>query len=139
MEFRRLTATRGVLAVITTAIEEAGIWAIWRFVLPEFNIHWPVSTLIGAMSAWFCFSIWLFTFTTFALKKQKPAGAPTMIGTLGKAASDLAPTGMVRIKSELWSAVAVDGDINPGENIIVVGEDRMKLEVRRNVPEVPKR
>lgn len=131
MEFRKLTVARGIIAVTSTAIEETGIWAVWHFVLPEFNINLSIGSLIGAMSAWMAFSIWLFTFTTFALKKQKPAGAPSMIGTRGKAASDLSPSGMVRIKSELWSALAVDGDIITGQDITVVGEDRMKLKVRK--------
>lgn len=131
MELRKVTAARGVVAVITTAIEEGAIWAIWRYVFKD----WSVTVLIVAMSIWLAFSIWLFTFTTFTLKRQRPTGAPTMVGARGKTASALAPAGMVRIKSELWTASSIDGDIGEGEDIIVVEEKRMKLKVRRARPE----
>lgn len=131
MNFRRMTAARAVIATVSTCIEETGIWAIWRFLLPALDVNLSVTVLIVAMVLWLLFSIWLFTFTTFFLRRQKPVGPPTMIGTVGFAASDLAPGGMVRIKSELWSATTEDGAIRNGEPVIVVGEKRMKLTVRR--------
>jgi len=134
MNFRRLTAARAVLATVSTCIEETGIWAVWRFLLPGMGVNLSTTVLIVAMIVWLIFSIWLFTFTTFFLRRQKPVGPPTMLGTTGTAASDLAPGGMVRIKSELWSATAEDGDIRSGEPVIVVGEKRMKLTVRRRDP-----
>jgi membrane-bound serine protease (ClpP class) len=131
MNFRRLTAARAAIATVSTCIEETGIWAVWRFLLPSLGVSLPRSVLIGAMVFWLLFSIWIFTFTTVFLKRQKPAGRPTMVGTTGVAASDLAPGGMVRIKSELWSAVAEHDTIRTGEPVVVVGEKRMKLTVRR--------
>ncbi len=131
MSFRKFTILRGLIAVTTTAIEETSIWAIWRFLLPDLGIELPLWVLVLAMSLWLVFSIWLFTFTTFFLKKQKSQGPPSMIGMKGKAAGSLAPSGMVRIKGELWSAQAVDGNITAGEEIRVVGQDRMNLQVVR--------
>jgi membrane-bound ClpP family serine protease len=131
MNFRRLTAARGLIATVSTCIEETAIWAAWRFLLPHLGINLSRTVLFAAMGAWLLFSIWLFTFTTVFLKHQKPTGQPTMVGTTGTAASDLAPRGMVRIKSELWSATAEDGAIRTGEPVIVVGEKRMNLTVRR--------
>ena len=134
MGFKRMTTARGVLAVVSTAIEETGIWAVWRFLLPAWGINLSTTVLIVMMSLWMAFSIWLFMFTTFVLKKQEAAGPPSMVGQKGKAASPLSPGGMVRIKGELWSARAVDGTIAAGEEITVVGEDRLVLQVTRLVP-----
>lgn len=131
MGFRKFTLVRGILAVVTTAMEEAIIWAAWRFLLPEMGINLSRTVLIVAMGVWLAFSIWLFMFTTFVLKKQKPGGIPSMIGQKGKAAGSLNPSGMVRIKGELWSAQSVDGNIAGGEEILVVEEDRMNLQVTR--------
>ena len=131
MNFRRLTATRAALAVLTTSGEETLIWAAWRFLLPHLGISASRTVLYVAMGVWFVISISIFTFVTRTLKHQKPAGRPTMVGTFGTVTSDLAPRGMVRIQNELWSATAEDGDIRTGEPVVVVAQDRMKLTVHR--------
>jgi membrane-bound ClpP family serine protease len=128
---RRLTLARLVLAIVSTGAEETLIWGIWRWLLPEFGVELHYGVLIGAMVAWAIFSIWLFVFTSFALKKQVLVGLPSMVGTKGKAASKLTPEGMVRIKGELWGARSDRGDINIGEGVVVIGEDGLKLLVRK--------
>jgi membrane-bound ClpP family serine protease len=128
---KRLTLTRLALAIVSMALEQVGIWLIWRWVLPEFGVKLPVSALIGVMAAWAIFGTWLFMFTTRALNKQAPAWSTSMIGTVGKATTKLAPGGMVRIRGELWSARSTEGDIDTGEYIVVTGEERLKLLVRR--------
>ena len=132
MEFRKLTAVRAVLAVTSSAVEEAGIWAIWRFLLPHFDVYLPVGALIAAMVAWLVFSIWLFTFTTWALKGQKQGGPPTMVGLQGTVTERLAPRGMIRIKNEFWTARTRDGEIEKGEEVMVVAEDGLLLDVTRS-------
>jgi len=128
---KNLTWTRLILAVISTSLEEVGLWAIWRWLLPEFGIILPVWVLITIMVAWAVFGTWLFIFTTWALKKQATAGLPSMVGTAGKASGALAPEGMVKIRGELWGAISEEGDIADGEKIIVTGEDGLKLMVRK--------
>jgi len=128
---KRLTLTRLALAIISMAFEQVAIWLIWRWVLPEFGVKLPVSVLIGVMAGWAVLGTWLFIITSRALKKQAPAGLPSMIGTVGKVTTRLAPEGMVKIKGELWGARSAEGDINTGEAIVVVGEERMKLLVRK--------
>ncbi|OGO19212.1 MAG: hypothetical protein A2Z15_03745 [Chloroflexi bacterium RBG_16_50_11] len=128
---KQLSLTRLVLAVISTAAEEVAIWAIWRWMLPEFGIALHVGVLIGVMIAWGALSIWLFIFTSRALKKQATVGLPSMVGSTGKAAGNLAPEGMVKIRGELWGAVSEQGNIAAGEGILVVGENGLKLIVRK--------
>ena len=132
MSNKRLTRGRLVLAVTSSTAEEFVIYSIWRWLLPQWDINLPVAALIAAMVAWGIFSIWLFVFTTRTLKKQVPVGLPSMIGTVGRAASRLAPEGMVRIRSELWVATTESGEIKKGENIKVIGEDGLRLVVRKN-------
>ena len=126
-----LTA-RLILAILSTIAEEAAIFVIWRWGLPELGIYWPQSVLFGVMGGWLVVSVAIFVITTLVLRRQTIAGLPSMIGTKGKVASLLAPEGMVRIRSELWSATSQEGAINKGEEIIVVAEDGLKLVVCRN-------
>jgi len=120
-----------ILAVISTALEEITIWIIWRWVLPDFGLNLPVVFLVSIMIAWLVFSVWLFLFTTRVLRKQVQAGLPSMIGTRGKVTHVLNPEGTVKIRGELWSAVAEEGEMEAGTEIIVVGQTSLKLTVRR--------
>ncbi|GAI37705.1 unnamed protein product [marine sediment metagenome] len=97
----------------------------------EFGIELPLPVLIGVMVAWAAFSVSLFVFTTRTLKRQTVVGLPTMVGSKGKVASPLAPEGLVRIRGELWGATSAEGDIDKDEGVEVVGEDGLKLVVRK--------
>lgn len=126
-----LMTARLILAIVSTFAEEVAIVVIWRWLLPEFDIELPVAVLIAVMVAWLAFSVGLFMFTTRTLKRQTVVGLPTMTGSKGKVASSLSPEGMVRIKGELWGATSLEGNVDKGDEIEVVGEDGLKLVVRK--------
>ena len=126
-----MTTARLILAIVSTALEEGAIVVIWRWLLPEFGIELPLAVLIAVMVAWAAFSTFLFIFTTRTLKRQALVGLPTMIGSRGKVASSLVPEGMVRIRGELWGATSAEDSVDKGEEIEVVGEDGLKLVVRK--------
>jgi membrane-bound serine protease (ClpP class) len=128
---KRLTTTRLILAIISNALQLVIIWIIWRWLLPEFEIRLSVPVLISIMAAWAIIGTSIFVFTTGALKKQVQAGQPSMIGTTGKVTSKLAPQGMVKIRGELWTARSITGEIDSGEQIMVTGQEGLKLLVRK--------
>ncbi|MGD0779205.1 MAG: NfeD family protein [Dehalococcoidales bacterium] len=130
---RQFTLTRLVLAIISMALEQVGIWAVWQWLLPAFGIQLHVGVLIGVMVGWGIIGTCIFIFTTSILKKQKSVGQTSMVGATGKAAGNLAPGGMVKIHGELWSAISEEGDIIIGEDIVVTGEKGLKLLVRKNI------
>jgi membrane-bound ClpP family serine protease len=127
----KLTAGRAVIAVVTTAAEEAAIYSIWRWLLPDLGLRLPVAVLLAVMAAWLAFCTWLFIFTTRFLRRQPSVGLPSMVGATGKAAGPLAPEGMVNIRGELWEAASTEGKLRNGERIVVVGQDSLKLQVRK--------
>jgi membrane-bound ClpP family serine protease len=128
---RKLTTARLTLAIISTALEESAIWAVWRYVLPDMGINLNPAVLIAFMAAWAAFGVWLFIFTSETLKKQAQIGLPSMVGMKGKAAALLCPEGMVKIKGELWGAATEGEKIDPGDEVVVVGQAGLKLMVRR--------
>ena len=132
-----MTTARLILAIVSTSAVEAALFAIWRWVLPEWGIEIPFAVLIGVMAAYAVFAVVDFRFVTRILKRQTIVGLPTMIGTKGKVASPLAPEGQVLIKGELWGAEAIDGNIGIGEVVTVVGQDSLKLFVRREDKGLP--
>jgi membrane protein implicated in regulation of membrane protease activity len=66
-----------------------------------------------------------------SLTRRKSTGSEGMIGMSGTVTEPLKPEGTVKIKDEYWSANSVEGDIDVGEVIEVVGIVGLKLEVRR--------
>jgi len=129
---RQLTAARLVLAVVSTGLEELAIWAIWQWLLPELGVNLPVAVLVVVMLGWAVFGVTNFIIISRVLRKQAVVGLPGMLGSRGRVASALIPEGLVRIKGELWTAIAEGGSITVGEEVIVIGEEGLRLKVRRS-------
>jgi membrane-bound serine protease (ClpP class) len=71
------------------------------------------------------------SYLVFRSQKAKPTlGKEGLIGEIGEARSQLAPTGRIFVHGEHWSAES-DGAIEMGERVRVVGYDGMRLKVRR--------
>ena len=126
-----MTTARLIIAVVSTLVVEFAFYVIWRWVLPEFDIQVPLGVLIGVMIFWAVFAVVDFLFVTRILRRQALVGLPTMVGMRGKVRSPLSPEGHVMIKGELWGAKSIDGDIDTGEVVTVVGQDSLQLVVRR--------
>ena len=134
-----MTTARLILAIVSTFLEEVALVVIWRWGLPHFGIHLSLSVLIGVMVAWAIYAVITFQIVSRTLKRKVIAGLPSMVGSKGKVVSPLAPEGMVAIKSELWSATSAEGDIDKGEEVMVEGQDGLKLVVRKSGAEKFKR
>ena len=126
-----MTTARLILAIVSTLAVEFAFYVIWRWVLPEFDIQVPLWVLIAVLTFWAVFAVADFIFVTHILRRQTLVGLPTMEGSKGKVKSPLHPEGQVMIKGELWGAKSIDGDINIGEVVTVVGQDGLQLVVRR--------
>jgi len=126
-----MTTARLIIAIVSTLAEEFALYAVWRWVLPEFDIKVPVWVLVAVMAFWAVFAMVNFIFVTRILRRQTVVGLPNMVGMRGKVRSPLGPEGQVMIKGELWGAKSIGGDIDTGEAVTVVGQDGLQLIVRR--------
>ncbi|MFN3420141.1 MAG: NfeD family protein [Armatimonadota bacterium] len=66
-----------------------------------------------------------------AQKRGPVVGQEWLVGQIGEARTDLAPTGTVFVGGTWWTAEAVDGEIKAGEKIEVVAMEGLRLKVRR--------
>jgi len=139
MRFGETFAPRLVLAIISILLEEGAIFVIWRWALPHFDIELPLYVLVTIMVGWLVYAVATFIIVTRALGKKAFIGLQTMVGSKGKVARPLAPEGMVRIKGELWGATSEEGKMDIGEEVTVVGEDGLKLIVRKGGPRLTTR
>ena len=127
-------STRLVIAIFTTLVEEAVLVAVVLWGLPALGINLHVGVLIALMVALAAYSVTTYRLGSRALKKKPVVGLPDMVGARGKTVSDLSPEGVVRIKGELWDSKADGRRINAGVWVTVVGQEGLKLVVRREKP-----
>jgi membrane-bound serine protease (ClpP class) len=126
-----MMTARLIIAIVTTALEEAAIAVVGLWLLPKVDVHLPLFVLIIIMAAWAGFAVFSFHLGTRALRRKPEGGLSDMLGTRGEVVKRLDPEGMVRIKSELWKAKSVGRKIEIGEEVTVVGQRGLKLIVER--------
>jgi len=125
---------RLVLAIVSTVLEEAALAAGVLWGLPRLGIHIPLWGLIILMSAWCAYTVITYRMGSRALSKKPIAGLLDMVGSEGKVVSPLVPEGLVRIKGELWMAKSASGRMDTGVEVTVVGQNGLKLIVRKCSP-----
>jgi len=125
---------RLIIAIVSTTLEEAALAAGVLWGLPKLGIHIPLWVLIIVMAAWGAYTITTYRMGSRALRKKPVHGLMAMLGSEGKVVSPLVPGGMVRIKGELWMAKSAGERMDAGEQVTVVGQDGLKLIVRKRSP-----
>lgn len=97
--------------------------------MPQVRVSpWLVATISVGIAGFF-----LLVLGALLRARRAPVitGTQAMIGRAGMARSDLTPAGVVRVDSEDWSAIALDGSIRAGEEVLVVGVEGVTLRVKR--------
>jgi len=125
---------RLIWAIISNILEAVAILVIVLWGLPRIGIDMSLAGLIALavtlMVAWLAYSVITYRMGSRALRKKPVAGLPNMVGSKGKVVSPLVPEGLVRIRGELWVARSAGGEMGQGGEVVVVGQDRLKLVVR---------
>lgn len=133
------TNLRLIVAVVTSLLDEALIVALIIWVLPQIGVSLPLPWLVAIVVGFGVFAAVTYRLGTRALAKKPLIGLSSMIDTTGKVACPLTPAGFVKIKGELWYARAENGEIDSGEEVVVVGQEKLKLIVRKKVLREKKR
>jgi membrane protein implicated in regulation of membrane protease activity len=123
-------------AILGWMIEEAVLVAVVLWVLPHLDINiplWGLAILIAALAVYSC-TMYRVGRPTFLIRPRVAAEA--IIGNEGKVTRRLAPEGYVKVQGVLWKATCDEAELEIGDEIVVVGIERLKLIVspkERNV------
>jgi membrane-bound serine protease (ClpP class) len=99
---------------------------------PEFQVdRWLVFTLAGLLLS---FTLLIAVNVWRIRRMPAQTGPETIVGRMAVARSALAPEGFVFMDGEYWSAEAEDGEVKPGENVIVTAIKGLRLTVRKQKP-----
>ena len=127
-------SARLILAIVSTSLEETALVVVVLWGLPQLDIYIPIPGLIALMVAWGVVSVIFYRMGSRALARKPITGLPAMIGSRGKVVSPLTPKGVIRIKGELWEATSAGRRIKAGEEVTVMGQDGLRLVVRKSSP-----
>jgi len=119
------------LLVLVSLIDDIIILAVVIGVMWYFKVKLPLwaMILIGlALGAFIFVRTWAIL---PSLRRKKITGAEGMIGLVGEVVESETPGLVIRVSGEYWQAKCLDGDTEAGEEVEVVGINRLKLEVRR--------
>jgi len=122
---------RLIWAIVSTLLEEAALAVVVLWGLPQLDIHIPLAALIAVMVAWAAFAVFTYRKGTRALGKKPVIDLLPMVGSKGEVVSPLDPEGVIKIKGERWIAKSVRGRLDTGEEVTVVGQEGLKLIVRK--------
>ena len=123
---------RLILAIVSTLLEEAALVAIFLVGLPQLGIELPLWVLIAVMVAWAALAAILYRTGSRALRRQPVVGLSAMVGSKGRVVSPLEPEGIIIIGGELWRAKSAGHKIDVGDEVIVKGQDGIKLIVAKS-------
>lgn len=67
-----------------------------------------------------------------AHRQQVSAGREELIGKVAEVETVMEPKGTVLFKGERWTAISEEGQVEPGEEVIITKVDGLKLWVTKN-------
>jgi len=129
-----ISALKAWLMVLASLIDDVAVLVLiflglWYF---HVKITWPLILIIAVLMAAFVFMMHQAIIPS--LRRRKVTGAEGMIGVIGKVTETLKPVGTVKIKDEYWQAKSIEGEIQVGSTVEVMGIDGLQLEVRKKEP-----
>ena len=125
--------SRLALYILSSVLEELALLAGLLWGLPRLGVEVPLGGFIGMMTGLTVWNVIAWRIGFRALLRKPLIGLETMVGIKGKAVSRLYPEGLVKVSGELWQAASEGEEIDPGEEIIVVRQVRLKLIVRKAI------
>jgi membrane-bound serine protease (ClpP class) len=127
-----LTPTHGILSLAgAVSLALGGLLLLQEPLLPEPSFTAFRNVVLGtaAFSGLFVFAI-----VSYGLGSMRNLPVHRSVeGREGEAITALDPEGQVRVRGEVWRAVADGEDVDEGDPVEVVSRDGLTLTVRRNV------
>jgi len=123
-----------IYSIISTLIEEAGIAALFLWLLPTFGIVIPLWGVILALVGFAIFSYFMYRIGHPTILYKEISSPDAIIGCTGVVVSTIGPEGYVRVCGELWRAKCSHAKLEKGEEIVVTAIDGLKLTVARKTP-----
>ncbi len=124
-------ATHGLLAIggIVSLLLGSVMLISPESSLDMVSLSWTV--ILGAVGFTAFFFLFAIGMGVKAQQRKPTTGLEGMLGESGLATTDLTPEGTVRVRGELWRALASEGNIGRGDRVIITAVEGLLLRVRK--------
>ena len=119
------------LMVGVLLLDEAVALVLVLLVLWFFRITVSLPVVIGIALALGTFAFITHKLIIPSFHKKKVTGSEGMIGLGGEVIEPLTLVGLIRVEGEYWRAKSVGEDIAAGDEVEILGINRLTLEVKR--------
>jgi membrane protein implicated in regulation of membrane protease activity len=126
-----ISVLKAWLIIAASLIDDAIVLALIFLGLWLFHVEITWLVILIVVVAIVIFILVMHKAVIPALRRRKVIGAEGMIGMIGQVTEPLRPRGMVKIKGEYWKAICVEGNVDKGEDVEVLGITGLNLEVRK--------
>ena len=119
------------LIVLIALLDDVAVLVIIFVVLWFFDVEISLTAIIvfGLVLGTFVFIV--HRAIVPSLRRKKMTGAEGMVGLTGEVAQSLNPKGVIKINGEYWKARSVEGEIDVGEEVVVLKIKGLNLEVKQ--------
>lgn len=124
--------SRLAFAIFATLGEEVALVLFVLLGLPRLGVTVPLGGLIAMMAGLATYGVFSYRLGSRALRKKPLAGFTDMVGSKGTVIEPLVPRGTIKIGGELWEAESTDREIDAGEEVTVIGQQGLRLMVRKS-------
>lgn len=121
---------RDWLKVAVLLLDEAAVVVLVLLILRALKVELalPVAVIGALLLGAAVFIIHKAVIPSF--HRKQVTGAEGLVGLAGKVVEPLALVGIIRVCDEYWKAKSVDGDIEAGEEVEILGLEGLTLIVR---------
>jgi membrane protein implicated in regulation of membrane protease activity len=125
-----ISTLKAWLIVLASLIDDAVVLGLVFLGLWLFHIQITLVLILALAAGIIVWAFIMHKAVVPAMRRRKLMGAEGMISAQGVVTVTLDPVGMVEIKGEYWKAAGVNGKIEKGRGIEVVGIKGLTLEVK---------
>ena len=121
---------RAWLKLLLLLSDEAAVIFAVLFILWKLGVELPTALLVAILIIVAVIVFFLHWLLLPVLKDGKMPTKSSMIGMEGKVVTRLSPEGVVKVRGELWQAVAENAEVEVGQKIKVVGREGLRLLIK---------
>ncbi len=127
----KISNLKAWLLALASLIDDILLLVILFVVLKIFHVKITWEIILAVVVVVVVFFFVIHKAIVPGLRRRKVTGAEALLGETGVVTQALNPQGMIKIQDEYWKAKSVEGTINEGEQVEVLGISGLIMEVKR--------
>jgi membrane protein implicated in regulation of membrane protease activity len=122
-----------IYSIISTVLEELGIFAFLVWILPLFGVSIPVWGIVLILIVFAIYSYIMYRIGHPTISYIGVNSPEQIIGSIGIVENWLVSKGYVRVRGELWKSISCESNLKKGEEVMITEMDGLTLTIVRKI------